>query len=49
VIKQAPTQIDAARGTNIVWRVPSPETAKNVGDILKGNGILGIAIDVFLP
>ena len=27
VVKQAQRQIDAARGMNIVWKIPSPETA----------------------
>jgi hypothetical protein len=49
VVKQAQSQIDAARGTNIVWRVPSPETAAKVSRILSENGASTIAVDVLRP
>ncbi len=45
VVKQAQSQIDAAKGTNIVWRIASPEKAANVQDILDEKRIFGITIE----
>ncbi len=48
VLKQARSQIDAAKGTNIVWKIASPEKAANVSEILEDDGIVGIEIEVLL-
>ncbi len=42
---RAQSQIDAAKGTNIVWRIASPEKAANVQDILDEKRIFGITIE----
>ncbi len=49
VIEQARNQINAAKGTKIVWRMASPEKAEKVGSILYRERITGIDIEVFLP
>ena len=49
VVKQAQSQIDAAKGTNIVWKIASPEKAANVQDILDQERILGITIEFLRP
>ncbi len=47
--EQAQSQIDAAKGTNIVWKIASPEKAEEVRNILNGNRITGVAIESFVP
>ena len=49
VVKQAQSQIDAAKGTNIVWKIASPEKAASVQVILDDNGILGITPEFLRP
>jgi hypothetical protein len=49
VAEQAQSQIDAAKGTNIVWKIASPEKAEEVRNILNGNRITGVAVEFFRP
>ena len=45
MVKQAQSQIDAAKGMNIVWRVALREKAAKVQRILGEKRLYGIAVD----
>ncbi len=49
VIEQARSQINAAKGTNIVWKMASPQKAASVEKILNENRITGVAVEFFRP
>jgi hypothetical protein len=49
VAEQAQSQIDAAKGTDIVWKIASPERASKVRNILNENRITGIAVEFLRP
>lgn len=47
VLKQARSQIKAAKGARIVWKMPSPERAAKVRSLLEKKGFLGITVEDF--
>ncbi len=49
VAEQAQGQIDAAKGTNIVWKIASPEKAEEVQGILDKAGINGVSVEFVRP
>ncbi|WP_281350565.1 Tox-REase-5 domain-containing protein [Methylocystis heyeri] len=48
VLEQARRQINAAKGTKIVWKVASPERAQKVSDILADGRVVDVTVE-FLP
>ena len=49
VVDQAQGQIDAAKGTNIVWKIASPEKAEEVQRILDRADINGVSVEFLRP
>ncbi len=49
VVDQAQRQIDAAKGTHIIWRMSSQEYAAKVMKILERSGLTTITIEFFPP
>jgi hypothetical protein len=46
---QARSQIEAASGRKIVWKIASPDKAADVADILERRNIIGIDVEYFPP
>jgi hypothetical protein len=49
VVEQARSQITAAKGTKIVWRISSAEKAATVSNLLKEKALFNVTVEFFPP